>query len=162
MKNLKSLKLAVGFVISVFFFSSCASIFSGSTDDVMIKSEPDKAEIYINGTYKGTTPLKVELKRGKSHHIEIKAKDYEPYILLTDKSFNGMVCVNILCAPIGTIVGLIIDFATGSAWNISPDKITAKLKKIVTQAEYNVNEPEMINVIDCNGNSLGTLQIQWQ
>lgn len=159
MKNLKSLKLAVGFVISVFFLSSCASIFSGSTDDVMIKSEPDKAEIYINGTYKGTTPLKVELKRGKSHHIEIKAKDYEPYILLTDNSFNGLVCGNIIC---GGIIGLIIDFASGSAWNVKPDFVMAKMKKLVSQVETSNGEPEIINVLDRHGNSIGTVQIEWQ
>lgn len=162
MANSVIFKSFCGIIVAIFViicFSSCASIFSGSTDKVSIKSEPNNADVYVNGTFKGKTPLSVNLARGKSHHIELRAKDYESYIITTDKSFNSMVLGNILC---GGIIGLIIDFASGSAWNVEPGIIIAKMQKIVSQLDCKGDEPEVIKVIDSNGNSLGNLQIQWQ
>jgi hypothetical protein len=146
-------------LLPVILFFSCATIFSGNNDEVVINSEPKNAEVYVNGTFRGKTPMKIDLKRGKSHHIEIKVKDYESYIITTDKSFNGLVIGNILC---GGLIGLIIDFASGCAWNVDPNIIVAKLKKVVTHIEYKGSEPEIINVLDRYGNSIGTVQIEWQ
>jgi len=37
--------------------SGCASILKGKSEDVRFRSEPEKAQIWLNGEYYGDTPV---------------------------------------------------------------------------------------------------------
>ena len=47
---------------SLFLFTSCATLFSDSSDKITIQSEPSGAEVLINGEARGKTPLDVVLQ----------------------------------------------------------------------------------------------------
>ena len=53
---------------SILFLSSCATIISGSRQNVEITSEPSSAKVYINEIEIGQTPVQKNLKRNQSHY----------------------------------------------------------------------------------------------
>ncbi|MBK8552797.1 MAG: PEGA domain-containing protein [Ignavibacteria bacterium] len=57
-------------LISIIYFSGCATIFSGGSEDVSLESDPPKAKVLLNGSNMGKTPLTLSLKKGKSYLIE--------------------------------------------------------------------------------------------
>jgi hypothetical protein len=94
--------------------SGCASLISGSKQDVTIESQPAASEVQIfqgkllastDGkvqsegvlTYTGRTPAQVGLKREHEHTVVVKAAGFQEVRVLVDRSFNGWVLGNLLC-----------------------------------------------------------------
>lgn len=51
---------------------------SRATAIVSLDSRPGAAELYINGDFRGTTPVNLELEAG-SHEIEFRLEGFEPW-----------------------------------------------------------------------------------
>ncbi len=49
-----------------------------TTGTLSIDSSPSGAKVYINGAYRGRTPLAIELSAG-THEVELRLDGYEPY-----------------------------------------------------------------------------------
>lgn len=136
MKKLSSIS---ALIISMLFFG-CASIVHGPIQTVSITSQPKGARLTIDGKDYGITPGIVSLPRlGRSkgdpqqkisYAVKIELEGFYPYELTIKREMDTWVVGNIL---IGGIVGLIIDAATGSMYNLYPDQIVAPLVK---QNEY--------------------------
>ncbi|MGN0019222.1 MAG: PEGA domain-containing protein [Sphingobacterium hotanense] len=47
---------------SVLFLTSCATVFTGTKQNVMIKSNPEGATIEVDGFEQGVTPMPVKLR----------------------------------------------------------------------------------------------------
>jgi hypothetical protein len=105
--------------------ASCSSIINGSKQQITVNSEPPDAEIMLNGSFAGRTPAQFEVKRGKNHMIEIKKEGFQTARVMTDKSFEALVILNIFVWP-----GFIVDLATGSAWGVDPEIIHVSLDKM--------------------------------
>ena len=76
MKRFYKIGLFLAFIsISSFMFSSCATLFKGSTDGVNFSSDPHGAKVYVNGDLLGTTPFDLELKSNKTYTLEFKKED---------------------------------------------------------------------------------------
>lgn len=111
-KNFKLLMLLL-LLISFISYSGCATIFSGSREEISFTSEPDGAKVLFNGQDKGTTPLKISLKKSKEHKIEFVKEGYEKKSFKLSYSLGaGWLILDILCG----LVGIIVDAATGN-WN---------------------------------------------
>jgi hypothetical protein len=106
----------------------CATIIKGSKQSVRISSYPSQAAITINGKPYGETPTVARLKRIDSQFIRIEMEGYKPYETMLTRKFNGWILGNIL---IGGLLGIIIDAATGSMYNLSPDQVNAHFKSDV-------------------------------
>jgi hypothetical protein len=102
--------------------SSCSSIFNGSTQKLRVHSDPEDAEIMLNGSFAGRTPTEVTIKRGKNYFLEIKKEGYVTSRVTTDKSLEPLFLLNIFIWP-----GFLIDLATGSAWTVDPELIHVTL-----------------------------------
>ena len=96
----KIARLFIFVVVSVIFFSGCASIVSKSTYPVLITSSPDAAEISISDKkgktiYNGQTPTTVSLKAGagyfsgQNYTVTFKKSGYEPTTILIDRGVDG-------------------------------------------------------------------------
>lgn len=107
-------------------FSSCATIFKGSTDDVNFSSDPTGAKVYVNGSLLGTTPLQLKLKSNKTYTIEFMKDGYETKTVILNNSVGaGWVILDIL----GGLIPVIIDAATGNWYELDQEHINAALEK---------------------------------
>lgn len=111
-------------VILTILNSSCATILAPDTHRLAVSSQPDGAEIYVNGFKMGTTPVELNLKADKSYTIEFRKKGYESVTrIVNTKVGAGWVVLDVITG----FVPVIIDASTG-AWNkLDQDAVNAAL-----------------------------------
>lgn len=94
-------------------YSGCATIFSGSRDEIKLSSEPGGAKVVVDGQERGKTPLKLSLKKGKDYQVEFTKEGYEKKMVsLTYSLGAGWLILDILTG----LVGILVDALTGN-WN---------------------------------------------
>ena len=127
MKRFYKIGLFLAFIsISSFMFSSCATIFKGSTDGVNFSSDPHGAKVYVNGDLLGKTPFELELKSNKTYTIEFKKDGFETRTVLLNSSVGGgWIVLDIL----GGLLPVIIDAATGNWYSLDQDHVNAVLEQ---------------------------------
>lgn len=105
-KNLSwTLLLFAGFLIA-----SCATLFTGTKDDISFKSTPPGAVVYKDGIELCKTPCTIKMKRSLSNsNIEMKLDGYETRVFKMDKALNIVSVINL-----GNLLGWAIDAATGA------------------------------------------------
>ena len=88
-------------ILFIFFATSCATIFSGTTQKIKIDSYPQGADIVIDGEIVGSTPAKVRVDRdfdtfidgGK--YISLESEGYEAHGYRLDTYFNFVSVLNL-------------------------------------------------------------------
>jgi hypothetical protein len=105
--------------------SGCATIITGSTQSVGVTSEPIGAKVTADGVNSITTPGTMVLKRNQPHTLVAEFPGYPAQQQRLDKKLNNWVFGNIL---LGGIIGLVIDFVSGSADELSPKEVHFNLK----------------------------------
>ena len=114
------LALALGWTTS-----GCATIVHGNRQTVTVNSEPDGAIVKIDGL-KGKTPFSASLARNNDYVVSIKKEGYKEEQVQITKSFSGL---SIIGNILWLLVGVVIDFASGSAYNLNPTKVDVELEK---------------------------------
>ena len=156
-KSIACLAAIVGLAFGV---EACSAIFNGSMQKVTINSSESGADITIDGNNVGKTPTSVNLKRGKSHVIEVKKAGFDTYRVTTENSITGWFWGNLLC---GGVVGIVIDLATGSAYDVEPDVVNANLQKAhASLNDVNSGDYSYIFTKDENGDIAPLLTIAWE
>jgi hypothetical protein len=117
-------------IIAVFlaciYFSSCALIFKGTKEELNFGSDPQRAEVYVNGVRMGETPLSLKLVTKKTYTIEFRKEGYKPETFQVNNSVGaGWIVLDIL----GGLVPVIIDAATGAWYHLDQKNINAILEK---------------------------------
>lgn len=130
-----------------FLFSSCATIVSGSKQNIKFSSNPSDATIFIDEVEAGKTPFAIKLSKKREHHIMIKLDGYQTYETNLTKKINGWYFGNIF---LGGLVGLIIDPITGAMYNLTPKEINAELNKGTV---FRVNNKDIYITVALNVNS---------
>jgi hypothetical protein len=105
----------------------CASIIHGGYQDIYITSTPPKVAVRIDGMHRGQTPVMANLRRGRSHLVEMNLDGHEEYQFMLDSRLSGWIWGNIV---FGWIPGFIIDSLTGGAKELHPDSLHANLVPI--------------------------------
>ncbi|WP_179338923.1 PEGA domain-containing protein [Winogradskyella ludwigii] len=142
--------------LSVLLLSSCATIISGSRQNVEITSEPSSAKVYINEIEIGQTPVQKKLKRNQEYQLTLKLDGYKTYETKLEKKFNAWYIGNVL---IGGIIGLVIDPITGAMHKLKPEEIDGNLKSGTTYETKSGNIFIKISMeIDKNSEKVGQLE----
>jgi len=105
----------------------CASIVKGTTQTVPIASNPEGADILVDGQLVGQTPASVEIKRKRDHIVTLRKTDYRTVSIPVVKKIGGAVWGNILA---GGLIGWGIDASTGAQYNLIPETITITLERM--------------------------------
>jgi len=114
-------------LIFIFTLEGCATIFSGSYDDVDLSSEPSGAKILVNGKDEGNTPMTVRLKKSKEYTIEFVKDGFQTKSLrMTYGLGAGWLILDILSG----LVGIIVDAATGNWNSFDYDSYKANLRPV--------------------------------
>lgn len=123
-------------VLAALALSGCASIFSGSTQDVAIRATPG-AKFVVTDTYgrkvaSGETEGTVNLVRGAgyfsphAYKVKFTKPGYQNKTLEVNPALNGWYFGNLL---LGGFVGMVIvDPLTGAMYNLLPREIEAELE----------------------------------
>ncbi|MCL6099387.1 MAG: PEGA domain-containing protein [Bacteroidetes bacterium] len=113
-------------LLVTFLFTSCATLFHGSTDGVNFSSDPSGAKVYVNGDLLGTTPFALNLKSNKTYTLEFKKDGYETKSVLLNSSVGGgWIVLDVL----GGLLPIIIDAATGDWYSLDQDHVNAILEQ---------------------------------
>lgn len=114
---------------TVVLFSGCATIISGSRQNVEITSVPSSAKVYLNEIEVGTTPIEKKLKRNQEYNLVLKLDGYETYETKLEKKFNAWYIGNL---AFGGLIGIIIDPITGAIHKLKPEEIDGNPKSGTT------------------------------
>lgn len=107
----------LGLALAVSALTGCATIFSPGPDEVDLRSEPQGAEVIINGASFGYTPVKLHLRPEKDYVITFRKDGYEDAtVTLTSHVQAGWVVLDIFAG----VIGVAIDSATGK-WRAFDD-----------------------------------------
>jgi hypothetical protein len=107
-KGVLSVVLSAGLIVS-----GCATIVHGTTQPIPFSSNPEGAEVFVNGSARGITPTTVELPRSSSScNVVYKKAGYEDKSENLHSSISGYYFLNII---LGGVVGLVLDAVDG-AW----------------------------------------------
>jgi hypothetical protein len=110
----------------VFFLSSCATIFKGTNEEVRFGSEPQKAEVWVNGAKMGETPISLKLESKKTYQIEFRKEGYKPVTrTITNHVGAGWIILDVLCG----LVPVIVDAATGAWYGLDQKNVDAVMEK---------------------------------
>ncbi len=116
-------------LLSVSLLAGCATIVTGSNQNVKISVDQKKAQITVTAQtgqefYQGA-PTSLELPRKNTYTVEVKVDGYATQKVMITQGFNGWFVGN-LC--FGGIPGGIVDILTGAMWTLEPDTINIKMK----------------------------------
>ena len=120
---------------TVLVFTSCATILSGTSDEIRFDSDPEGASIMLDGLKLGKTPATVTIKRPGfgNKEITLKLDGYEDRTFMLQKEFNTMAICNLAGWP-----GWVIDIITGSVMKYSKTNYDLDLEP----KAFNLNELE--------------------
>jgi hypothetical protein len=125
--NMYRRMIALGLTIVVScLFVGCATLLAPKTHPLSLASEPQGAQVYVNGVNMGMTPVKLELKADQNYTIEFRKEGYETQSHIVNSQVGaGWVIVDVLFG----LVPVIVDAATG-AWNkLDQESVEAVLYK---------------------------------
>lgn len=112
--------------VFVFMLSSCALLFKGTSEEVRFGSDPQRAEVWVNGAKMGETPISLKLESKKTYTIEFKMEGFKSVTKsITNHVGAGWVVLDILTG----LVPVIIDAATGAWYNLDQKNVDAVLEK---------------------------------
>jgi hypothetical protein len=75
MNQIKKILVLTGICCSL---TNCSTLFTGTSSNVQINSQPSGARVQIDGIDRGYTPTSVKLKKGSSgQSVTLQSKGYE-------------------------------------------------------------------------------------
>lgn len=113
-------------VLSLLATASCASIVSPGPDQVSVQSNPEGAQVKVDGVPAGKTPCTVLIERKQPGVLLLELEGYGPLTVKRDKVTNGWYFGNIF---LGGVVGMIVDMSTGHAWKHSTKPVEVVLRR---------------------------------
>ena len=109
--------------------SGCATVFSGSKQEVRVSAYPEGAVTKVNGTVVLSPVL--QLDRDGSYVLTIEKEGHESKRIHLKSGVNGWVFANLLWGPF-FFVGLLVDALTGSIVDLEPSHASVILDPIVS------------------------------
>lgn len=143
----------------------CATIIHGSSQDISISSAPDEAEVWIDGARMGTTPTKVTLKRKNDYLVTVKKEGYKEATVKIEGATSAWIIGNII---FGGIIGCGIDFITGGAYDLKPERLDINMTKLAELDGQTIHiglaqldNLKQLRFVDDKGNPEVIVDITW-
>lgn len=85
----------VAVALFVMMLSGCASIISGTNQDITFDSNPQGAKVYLNGMIMGTTPFTFNAKKNKFNNLRVEKEGYASINRSVSKSYDPVALINV-------------------------------------------------------------------
>jgi len=144
MKVKNCVKTLLTMAFCVLSLSGCATMFKNNCEEIYFDSEPQGAEVYVNGNRFGRTPLALDFSTKKPLTVTFKKEGFEDKTCVIDtKLAAGWVVLDVL----GGFIPVVIDAATENWYTLASKQATASLEPV----EVVIEEPiaaEVVEVIE--------------
>ncbi|MCF7952071.1 MAG: PEGA domain-containing protein [Spirochaetaceae bacterium] len=104
-------------------FSSCATVFKGTTQEITFETSPSGAKVYLDGDMVGTTPVTMPLKKNKYKSFRVELEGYQTIQRQMDKEYDLVALLNIFWDYSTT------DMLTGAAFEYAKNAYYIELQK---------------------------------
>ena len=132
---------ATVFAITLLQVSGCATIVSGTDQEVTFNSEPEGATVSVTGKVLGKTPVTIRLDKEKNQILTFEKEGYKTYTTQMSTTMDGWFWGNIV---IGGFFGSTTDGASGAINEYSPDQYFVTLSPNVPFGVSQQNKAGMI------------------
>ena len=123
-------------MIGFLSLGGCATITRGSSDVLVVESDPAGANVRLSTGLVGTTPTSFEVKRKNALTVTISKEGYQTIsVNVTPKVTGGGsagMAGNVL---FGGIIGAAVDASSGAMKDLQPNPVSVKLIKIEESSE---------------------------
>lgn len=135
-------------LLAIVLMTGCATIFSGTSENVTFSSEPSGARVYVDGIDRGQTPLTVPVGKTSSPIVTFRKDGYRDASTALNKKLDIMFILNIFNG-----FGFIVDLVTGAYNTIDPTIYNASLHQENERRRGGGGEPleSGIEVVDDDG-----------
>jgi hypothetical protein len=121
------MKKILFFAVASMSLTSCATIFSGTSEKISFTSEPAGAKVFYKGLEKCTTPCVTQFNKSLSSvDVEYRHPNFPSKSVNLPREFNATTILNVL---VGGIIGIGIDAATGSMMNYTDNSFFVDFNK---------------------------------
>ncbi len=137
-------------IIAIGVIAGCGAIMHGGHQSVSFESAPAGAMVTVTdalGMTAGSceTPCSLDLKRKREYKVSIAKTGFAPVQMEIDRRTDGWIWGNIL---FGGIIGLVVDFTSGSAYRLTPKQVSVTLSPTTTGGlDPNLDGPSLV-IID--------------
>jgi hypothetical protein len=131
MPNKLVMTLALAASALVGMTSGCATMFTGSMQQVTVSSQPPGARVMVNGAYSGVTPVALLLKTQHDYTLTLQREGYRDTSGAVFREFNPVAALNLL-----SIVCWAIDIATGAIWRLAPGAVYVSMQPVNAPGGY--------------------------
>ena len=116
----------------------------GSSDEVIINSNPTGAEVSLSSGQACTTPCSLELKRKGDVIVVFKKQGYKELSTALISAIDGVsmgvgTFANLLFLP---IVNDLVDYRTGANYSLKPNPLFVQLIPLDSDKEYQLVKPD--------------------
>jgi len=118
-------------------FNSCATIFSGTSQNISVSSQPTQADVVIKTfggieMFNGKTPATAKLGRDKEYQVTIKLPGYKEQTIVISKSLNSWALCNLT-----NLLFWGIDYVSGAMFKLDPSEIMITLQMASNEKSEN-------------------------
>ncbi|MGC3973925.1 MAG: PEGA domain-containing protein [Nitrospira sp.] len=94
----RSAQRTVGIVclVACYLNLTACSLFGGTSQSLTVNSDPPGANVLINGTLAGTTPLQQQVPRRGDLTVEVQKAGYTPQTRVTGRKLSSVGIVNVI------------------------------------------------------------------
>ena len=117
---------ALIFSLLTIFSTACATLMHGDQQLVGFSTTPSGGIVYVDDVDQGRAPFMMHLARNKEYNVRIELPGYLPYETKIIRKVDALIIGNLL---LGGPIGLAVDIATGSMYKLTPEQVSAELKK---------------------------------
>ena len=111
--------------------SGCATIFTGSSQQMTVSSQPPGARVFVDGAYTGVTPMTLILKTERDHTVTLQHEGFQDTISPVTREFNPIAALNLF-----GVVCWVVDLATGALWRFPPNAIYVAMQPVGAPGSY--------------------------
>lgn len=117
-------------ILSFVLISGCATIFSGTSQQIRVDSNIEGAEVYLNGQKIGETPLVTKIPREINAHLEVRSPGHvKQQLPLKTVGTIGLYAGYIMMSVTVGTTSVLIDYGTGAAYEYQPGRYYFDLEK---------------------------------
>lgn len=118
--------------------TGCATITRGTTDTLVIESEPSGADVRLSNGMTGKTPTSFKLPRKDALTVKIEKAGYEPLEVNVTPQVSGAggagMAGNVL---VGGLIGVAVDAGSGAMNDLKPNPVKVTLMRASYTASSN-------------------------
>ncbi len=107
--------------------ASCATMLKGTTDQIMVSSDPTGADVSINGQQSGKTPFVTTVPSSQNLDIRLAKPGYQDQTVTSDATFRWGYEI---WSFVAWVIPLGVDLADGAAWGHQQTMVVAHLDPI--------------------------------